>query len=137
MPFVTYTAERSIITGHTQSTSYSIDFEVQTIDPRPQDDKNQVVLKDGTVITTYYSRKMEWSVRTDFIHDDYIFPVATGVWGEFLDSVAGGETFTFDPQGTNASPSAKSMSCVMMGEPSWSRQEGTKYFTISFTVREQ
>ena len=92
MRFV-YTALRSISAGHSADTEYSIVIGGQAINPARKRIVDQSIALDQSVETDLHGFEQLWSVTTDWLTT----AAARAIFAEFLDSVAGGEPFTFDP----------------------------------------
>jgi hypothetical protein len=133
MAVFTYFAKRSIIGGHTLGDDYSIEIDLQTIDPKRASRTAKKTALNGTTIETVYQNNTEgWSILTDHIalgaSED--LPLE---WVEFLDSVAGGEAFDFDALGTIASP-RNVQSVKMQGNSQFQRVGTTQNMTVSFDM---
>lgn len=139
MTAVTYTAKRSIISGHIEDTNYSINLAVMADTPgftRETNDATNTTLDGSREVLRYHAIKY---------YDIHLAPLKGGaaldVVLEFLDSVEGGETFGFDFYGTVASPASVVSATLDKAGYSLDRYQalGTggagDYFTLSFRVR--
>lgn len=91
-----YTAKRNLATGHTVDTQYEIVIGGRAIDMSSQ----RVIASD---------RALDGTTETDLKYIDKLWNVTTGTintgqdlenFEELIDSVSAGESFTFDPDGT-------------------------------------
>ena len=121
----TYTAKRSIKSGHSSGTDYTITIVLQQVDDeQPSPVTNAHKALDGTEITVLHRIEKYIDFATDLVPtsggtpdvDDFI---------EFFNSVAGGESFTYD-DGTAQT--------VIMASKATRQREGL-YFTYRFRVR--
>ena len=122
----TYTATRSLKSGHTIDTDYTITSELMRLDgemPNPEKVVHRTLGGAEVTVLFYIDTKLE--VTTDYINSDGTGTPDTADYLEFLHSVAGGEQFEFD----NGTP----VNVVMEGNPTRTRT-GTK-FNYSFTMR--
>lgn len=99
MAAVTYTAKRSLASGHTEGTEYSLDISLSALERRVDTVKDTATSLSGRDETLLHRLDVRWSCTTTYI-DSADMPELR----EFLASTAGGESFTFDPYGTVASP---------------------------------
>lgn len=129
MPSVTYTAKRRLMAGHVAATQYSIDFEAEVLSPDYPQSIEHVEALDGSRDTLLWSVAEVWSVVADEVHND-----SMPIWLEFLHSVVGGESFTFDPYGTVAVP-VSPMTVELQDKFSTPRNGQTYKFNPSFTAR--
>ena len=92
---IVYTALRSIATdaGHSVDTEYSIVIAGVAIDPKRKRIVEESIALGGEVETDLQRFEGLWNVQTDWITTAN----ARLIFAEFLDSVAGGEPFSFDP----------------------------------------
>lgn len=107
---VRYTAQRSLVSGHTAGSVYYLDL------PLSRKDRERKVRKDaqeslnGAVYTTYHHGRIHWQCATRALT-----PTETLAMREFLDSVEDGQSFQFDPTyAVGSSPSAY-RAVVLMG----------------------
>ena len=129
MAYVTYTAKRNLKSGHSASTSYSIEFSAEQLTPIFTPSANENRSLGGTTETTFNRLDESWAVSAAFqaqsTYDD---------WREFFSSVAGGESFTFDAYGTVASPD-NAQTVIMEGAPSMPRVGNLQGYKPSFNAR--
>lgn len=99
MAYVTYTAKNSLKSGVTAGTSVTYNFDCQDINRKTKVYRSDKASQSG---------KREYlKTRTDVIYQITTLPVLEADFlnfRQFLDSVDGGESFTFDPYGTSGSP---------------------------------
>jgi hypothetical protein len=129
MASVTYTALRRIISGHSASTSYSIDFEASRIDPALNFTRDFGISLDGTTEGILSRVEDTWAVTTSFIDSTDL-----SQWKEFLASVAAAEGFTFDAYGTSGSPDNPE-TVILTGQPTIQRVTTTLIYQVTFNVR--
>ena len=128
MPSVTYTASRSLISGHSSGLSYSIDLRIAARTPRTKREGREHKSLSGN--KEYFLHRLEkfFSLQSAMLTqaelDQYI---------EFLDSVAGGESFTFDAYGTVASPDNPQLA-TLDGDYSVSQASTVPHYRVTFTV---
>ncbi len=99
MPYVTYTAKRSLVSGHTADVSYSLEFSASVIDRSNRVERHTIQSMGGNTESL--------RVRKDVIYQvepNYITEANLDDWREFLDSTDNCEAFVFDPTGTVAVP---------------------------------
>lgn len=101
MASITYVATRKIASGHSVDTAYSMDVSLSQFssnfivnDKRHESISGHVESWVGSTIGTYLCETKPL-LESNALH---------GYMWEFLASCIGGETFTFDPWGTIASP---------------------------------
>lgn len=126
MPTFTYTATRSIKSGHTANSDYTITTELMKLDDE-MPDPEKVVHRTigGAEVTVLYYIDTKLSVTTDFVNVDGTGTPDIADYLEFLHSVAGGEQFTFN--------NGADQTVVMASKPTRTRT-GIK-FNYSFTMR--
>ena len=91
MPTVTYTAKRSLVSGHVANDDYSILFRLKEHDPETKGRKEVSEALSGRTETIFINRTKEHALTTQF------FTVSeAALFMEFLDSVLDGRPFTFD-----------------------------------------
>lgn len=94
--------------------------------------KNTHISLDGTQETIFQRQDQVWDFTSTLITKANL---TNAYWYEFLASVYAGETFSFDPYGTVASPDS-AIDVVMVGEPSIVRDGNVGFFRVGFTVRQ-
>lgn len=130
MPSITYTAKRSLKSGHSADTEYSIDFDAQVLGKSYKTVKTTQKSLGGQSETMRIRRDAFWDVKTDLLSEADLDD-----WREFMASTDAGETFTFDPYGTIASPD-DAVSVEREDESDGEDRVGDSlYYTISFKVR--
>lgn len=99
MGVITYTALRSLATGHSASTEYQLETAFQQLDAENREKGTLIETLDGSTEYDFDNLTGFIALTTDIVlHDDLEF------WEEFFDSVAGRESFFVDLTGTIASP---------------------------------
>ncbi len=103
MSVITYTAHARapLISGHTAGTSYSFDIKFRTYDRTINSPKTQHRALDNTIETVLKDVNQDLSVVIGAYGDSEQAQI-----DEFIYSVAGGEQFTIDLNGTAATPDA-------------------------------
>lgn len=128
-----YTAKRSLIAGHVVDDSYSLEIDLQTVDPQRKRSQTRKVALDGVTMQTTFNNTTEgWAILTDHIalEASEDLPLA---WIEFLDSVSGGEQFQFDAFGTDAVP-RNLQEVKLTSTPQFQRIGATQNMTVSFEM---
>ncbi len=142
MSFVRYTAIRSVIVASPtrQNQSFDMNLTLMRLDPSRKVTRREQLALGGAQETVYFRGERVWRCDT--------WPIARGTTAfdqmrEFLDSVEGGEGFSFDPYGSvGDSPDAlRTVKLTSKGyaEPRKVRRGdggGADFFTWSFTMRE-
>ena len=114
---------------HGYGQSYSIEFNADVLQPSYPARKNRVEALDGSADTFLFWNAKAWSVTASVIHNNDL-----PLWEEFLASVIGGESFTFDPNGTIAVPDAP-VTVELDGDYSIPRNGESFDFNPTFKVR--
>ncbi len=131
MSSVTYTATRSVVASHTAGNNYALDFSAGKLDRKSKTARKTHTSRGGQSETLRYRQTITWDITTTRISGANM-PLLR----EFLDSVDGGEVFTFDPYGTAAAPD-NPVNCKLDSNGySETRHGGTDSFRVSFRVRE-
>lgn len=98
MALVTYIARRSLVSGHVLDENYSLRLSMTPASERSvQDLKNPQRSLAGNTETQFFGQVQNWSVQ--------LAPCGlqdADLIREFLDSTADGQSFLFDPYGTEA-----------------------------------
>lgn len=135
---VTYTAKRALASGHSASTSYDLDLlasvPVATLNPI----NRQAVAIDGTPETLLLRIERTWSFSTDHFTRSGS-PSTYDLVQEWLASVMGGETFTFDPYRVPGGSAVSPVSVILVPGSAVLQpiNEGTQIYTLSAQVRER
>jgi hypothetical protein len=99
MAFVRYIAKRSLSSGHSADTEYTIEFNVrQSVRSRSPTRSEQRAM-NGAKEVIYYSAEEVYQVETT-LQDE----ADLDLWREFLDSVEDGQEFGYDDAGTVSTP---------------------------------
>lgn len=110
--------------------SYNLESGMQQLTRDARTIRKEQESLGGSVETLLQRRIVAWNVKTDILEES-----ALAQWREFHASVESGETFTFDPYGSAASPD-KPVSCIMDSDSyTESRLGASKLYEISFRVR--
>jgi hypothetical protein len=140
MGFATYSAKRGLAPGHAENTSYTIPLTLTQdgFEFIGKDLKETQKSLSGVVEVLYFGSEKIWSVTLEPVSDEESLLLR-----EFIGSTADGQAFTFDPYGSEASPSSRVMTAkrnddgaketvfLRTGDPG-----GTDSFQFSFEVRE-
>lgn len=129
MASVSYAAQRSLKGGVSVNDSIDFDFQVSSLDRTTKPIRGQQVSLSGWQETIRDRTDIQFKVATVAVleasFDDF---------RQFLDSVDGGEFFTFDPYGTIAVP-VDPQNCVMVSKGYKEKRVSQRYLSVSFTVR--
>ena len=126
----TYTAKRSVQSGHTAGNSYTLSIDLQQFDRASRIQGTQRTALDGTTVTIAHREETDISIATDLVAANGTGTPSYLDMREFLDSVKGGELFTIDD---GANPfSAK---ITDLANPYTETREGSLYFRYGFRVR--
>lgn len=129
MASVSYTAKRSLRAGVTLNDPIDYDFEVSAVDR-----STKPIVGQKTSLSGWQETVRD---RTDELYKVVTIPVLESDFDhfrQFLDSVDGGEFFTFDPYGTNAVP-VQAMNCVLAMKGYREKRVSQRYISVAFTVR--
>lgn len=128
--YVTYTAVRSLIGGHSAATDYSLTFKASASERMAKTTRNSQTSLGGQTESLRVRQDVMWEIETNVVLEADI-----PNWREFLDSVDNCETFTLDLTGTVAVP--VDPVSVEMVEDSYSEQRLglTDNVKIRFKVR--
>lgn len=137
MTAVTYTAKRSLITGHALGTAYKIALSCQDVIPGREKRETMNESLSGAQEAFLYFLKRTFQVTLAPLQ---ALPLAQVL--EFLDSVSGREPFTFDPWGKVDFP-IESMQVYLTSQPysiapfvRIGQGGADDFYTVSFSVRE-
>lgn len=122
MASINYTAKRNVSGGRTIGNNYSLTLNLVRFDRAPEPQKNTIITLNGTQYDNFHRLDIMREVQTAPEND----AATLAQTREFLDSVAGGETFTIDSVNHKLIGSAKDTLVEMSG-----------YYTFSFKAREQ
>ena len=112
MAYITYTATRNIMSGHTLSTSYSLDFEASVLNKSFNIINFKNVSISGARETILHRNETIIQVTAIMLSETNITQ-----FEEFLASVSAGETFILDMYGSIATPD-NPKNCLL-NSPSW------------------
>lgn len=129
-----YFAKRSIKAGHVLEDSYNIEIPLAQFNITQKVNRSSKTALDGvTMQNTFNSVSRDYQLTTGFVDIDPATEENLD-WVEFLDSVAGGEEFTFDAYGTDLVPVNQQL--VKMISPVSMQRVGTEQIMqFSFSVR--
>jgi len=138
MTTVVYLAKRSLITGHVAGSTYRFDLSCQDLVPGREKSETMNQAMSGLQETFLYFTKQTYDVSLAPLQGASLDLVL-----EFLDSVSGRETFTFDPYGKVDFP-VKPITAVLTSNPYTltptvriGKGGRDDFYGVSFSVREQ
>jgi hypothetical protein len=137
---VTYTAKRSLASGHSAATSYDLDMFTQESERTYTPTRKRSVAIDGTEENLLLRVESTWSVVTDHFTRTGSAPTTRDLFVEFIASVMGGESFVFDPYrlpGGGADVLPLNVSIVTGSVQITPIDPGLDVYTASFSVRER
>jgi len=114
-----------IVTG-----SWGMDIIASSLGEKWPVKKNTHTALDNTTETIFHRRDRVFDYSSDLISNT---DLTDAYWCEMLDSILGGETFTFDYNGSIATP-VSAGDAIMVGEPRYSAV-GALFTRVSFTVK--
>lgn len=120
MAVINYTAKRNVTGGRTVGNSYNVTINLTRQDRRPKRQTNEAVSLNGTTFTTFHRLEIFYDCQSAPENDSSTLDQIR----EFLDSCAGGETFSIS--GTNYQ---------LDGDYSESLVELSGFYTFSFRMR--
>ena len=127
--YLTYTAKREIISGHSAGTDYTITIYLRTIDRSNSVIKNENVSISGIRETIRHRKESYIDLTVNKVEEEDL-----PQWREWFHSVDGGETFTIEL--TNASPETPLNVTLDSDQYKEARMaDFTNIFQISFRVR--
>jgi len=129
MARVSYVALRSLQGGVSVDDDIDFDFEVSKADRKTKSDRKDHIALSGEQASIKNRTDEQYAVATVPVLEAN-FPD----FRQFLDSVDGGEQFTFDPYGTLAVP-VLAMTCVMVSKGYKEKRVSERYLSASFEVR--
>lgn len=136
MSSVTYTAKRSLTTGHTVETVYTINLRLNALEPSKKVRRSEQLSLSAKSENLLWHNKRTWQATTAALRGD-----ERALVREFLESVIGGEPFNFDEFGSANAPD-RPVNVVLAGvfrETRVVRQgDGGRddYFRFTFSMRE-
>ena len=122
---IDYTALRSIKSGHSASTAYTINVDLKSADRIPESSGSQLMSLSGNAVSTVHNLTVTYAVTTVLLTSSTTPSILD--MREFLDSVKAGETFTMDISGASANYRLKSFK-----NPYTESREDQAYFRYSF-----
>lgn len=132
MARVSYTALRSLRAGVSANDVIDYDFDVSAADRSTKVERKDQISLGGKQETIKDRTEEHWTVTTlpvleaDFDH-----------FRQFLDSVDGGEPFTFDAFGTLAAPIDVKTDCTLENRGYKEKRVSQRYLSVQFRVRVQ
>jgi len=130
---ISYTAKRNLIAGHVSGSVYNVECTPELLNPITNFNREQVTTLSGTQHFNLLNIDEGWKVKSAWIQSSD----EQKKWKEFLHSVAGGETFSFDAYGTSASADNVQSVVLMSSDASPLRVGTTNIFQYDFEVKVQ
>ncbi len=127
----TYTAIRSVTSGHVLDDVYTLAIYAASLTQRDEPKRVQNVALDGTEENLLHRIDVLWNITTDWVDVGTPFDELL----EFLRSVSAGEVFTFDPWAYTSDVDPLDAKLVP-GTLTYSRvATNLDAYTVSFSVR--
>lgn len=130
MAVIKYFAKRSLASGHSAGTEYSIEIGFTQYESNRKRQINESKSLSGRTFTTLHRVDLSYQIQT--VPTDNATTIEQLI--EFMASVEGGETFQIDEKGTIASPDAF-YSFKLKGDFKTPRVGRKDRFSISFEVQ--
>lgn len=101
MGFASYTARRELAPGHVAETDYVLPLNLTQdgFESIGKDLKETQKSLSGVIETLYYGSEKMWTVTLEPVNDEESLLIR-----EFIESTADGQTFVFDPYGSEDAP---------------------------------
>ena len=131
MAYISYTATRKVITGHTTGYLYEMEIPFNRFDSSMKVQRKAHVSLGGQQETVLTRVDSEISITMGEFHRTRLPEIR-----EFVHSVAGGESFTVDAYGTIATTDERISVQMTSNSVREQRVGTTEFFKISFKVRE-
>lgn len=131
MATITFTASRSLIPGHTLGDQIAFEAPLRTADRSPRRMTREAQSLSGRRMTRLMHRENQQNFSTPPFKDDALKAQMI----EFLDSVAGGETWTLDVYGTEAIPDDP-RAYIIQGDYNETRVDITGFWQYSWQAVE-
>lgn len=131
---ITYTAKRALISGHTATTDYTLDLAPRSVQKQTRNHRERTVALDQVSVETNLAAiATYWSVDAGSMSS-----ADADQWEEFFASVAGGESFQFDPYGLGSAddPRAAIMESEQFDRRPIQTVAGLKFSFPTFRIRE-
>ena len=110
--------------------NYNLEFGPQQLTRGVKVTRKEHESISGSLETLLHRRTVTWDIKTDLLEESDL-----AQWREFQASAEGGETFTFDPYGTGASPDNQ-LTCTLDNESyTEARMGASKFYEIAFRAR--
>lgn len=106
MGFATYIAKRELAPSHVENTSYTIPLTLtqEGFESNSKDLKETQKSLSGAVEVLYFGSEKIWAITLEPVSEEEAFLLR-----EFIESTADGQSFTFDPYGSDDAPSTRLM----------------------------
>jgi hypothetical protein len=106
MGYATYIAKREFAPGHVENTSYTIPLTLTQdgFEFIGKDLKETQKSLSGATETLYFGSEKIWTITLEPVNDEESLLLR-----EFIESTADGQSFAFDPYGSEDSPSGRLM----------------------------
>lgn len=115
MAEISYTAKRNLKSGHSAGTDYTIDISIHQEDgDTPKIIGERIKSLAGNEVTVLHRIERYLDITTDYVRADGTGTPDVADFREFFDSVAGGETFSYD--------NGEAILSRLVGDPTRSRE---------------
>lgn len=131
MATITFTASRSLLSGHALGDQITFELPLRTADRSPGRKIREAQSLSGRRMTRLMHRENKLGFQTPPFKDDSLKAQII----EFLDSVAGGETWTLDIYGTEATPE-DTRAYIIQGDYSETRVDITGFWQYGWQAVE-
>lgn len=129
---IEYTAQRTLISGHTAGTTYDFDVSVNRYDRSSKANVDESKSIDmSTVQRLYHGTEESYAIQTIAYKDD---STIVAQMRELLDSVADGSTFAVDLYGTTATADDP-ITVTLIGSEYTETRVSMHYIQFAFEVR--
>lgn len=129
MASIIYTAKRSVIDSHSELTEYEFEVALNKFERSAKRDQETSPSLSGLRYTVLHRIDIGFDVSTIPIKDTDLLDQMR----EFLDSVAGGESFSIDVFGTALAPN-NALELILDGDYTENMVDISGYYAFSFKV---
>lgn len=130
MSAITYTAHvrATLMAGHTAGNSYAFDTAFMQMDTAYNSPKSQHQALDGSVESVLHRIDRTISITIGLYDSDDEDQIT-----EFIESVAGGEEFTIDVNGTSSTPDSP-ITVKLKGNANQPQRHGPRTYSLPMTL---
>jgi hypothetical protein len=106
MGYATYIAKRELAPSHVENSTYTIPLTLtqEGFEFTGKDLKESPKSLSGVIETLYFGSEKVWMITLEPVNDEESFLLR-----EFIESTADGQSFAFDPYGSEDAPSSRLM----------------------------